>query len=110
MPTAHQVGGINLPAAIGLGVMIIVFAASLLVGRYSAPPDADPPDDDGRGGGGGSGPAPRGPEPTPGGIPLDDADPALVRLRDGCASRRSRWRPRSPDRAHPRPRSPARPR
>jgi hypothetical protein len=82
VPNAHQVGGINIPAAIGLGVMIVVFAASLLVGGHSPPSDADPPDDD-QGRGGGPPRRPPGPEPGPGGmpLPLDDAEPSARRLR-----------------------------
>ncbi|HEY2318810.1 MAG TPA: hypothetical protein VGH67_10945 [Solirubrobacteraceae bacterium] len=106
MPNAHQVGGINLPAAIGLGVMIAVFAASLLVGHHGPPPDAEPPDDDGRGGRG-PGSVPRGPGPTPGGIPLDDAQQSRTRLR--AQRPPGTWSPRRRPRDAERPRrAPAR--
>jgi hypothetical protein len=102
VPNAHQVGGINVPAAIALGVMIMVFAASLLVGGHSTPPDADPPDDD-NGPGGGPPRSPRGPEPGPGGIPipLADAEQSRVRLRGerpplGRLTPRRRRRSRDP--------------
>jgi hypothetical protein len=102
VPNAHNVGGINLPAAIGLAVMIAVFAASLLVGGHSAPPEDEPPDD---GGGGGKGPPspPDPPEHRPGGLPLEDAEPSRIRLRG----------PRAPVRPQPRQREsrePVRPR
>jgi len=76
--------------------MIIVFAASLLVGGHSAPPDADPPDDD-QGRGGGPPRPPRAPDPGPGGfpIPLDDAEQSRVRLRGARPPLQRRARPRS---------------
>ena len=40
VPNPHQVGGINIPAAIGLAVLFLVFAASLVVGGNSPPPDS----------------------------------------------------------------------
>jgi hypothetical protein len=106
VPNAHQVGGINIPAAIGLGVMIVVFATSLLVGGHTPPPDTDPPDD-GHGDGGGPGPAPRGPEPRPGGIPLDDAEQSSRRLRGARPPLKRPVRRRERDPARP-GRTPAR--
>jgi hypothetical protein len=82
VPNAHQVSGINVPAAIALGVMILVFAASLVVGGHTPPPDGDPPDDD-HGRGGGPRRPPRAPDPGPGGMPLPlaDAEQSSRRLR-----------------------------
>jgi hypothetical protein len=110
MPTAHNVGGLNLPAAIGLAVMIAVFAASLVVGGHSTPPDAEPPEDDGGGGGNGPPSPPDPPGHRPGGVPLDDAEPAAWRLRGPRAPIRSRPRPRRRETREPsRPRrTPAR--
>jgi hypothetical protein len=103
VPTAHEVGGINIPAAIGLAVIMLVFAASLVIGGHSPPPDADPPDDGGPGGGPPPPDTPDPPGPWPGGIPLDDAQPAAIRLR-GERPRTRRTparRPRDPARRHP---------
>jgi hypothetical protein len=55
-----------------------LFAAALLSRFLSSPGPSDSASNGG--GGGGSPPLPRG--PGPGGVPLDDARPARVRLRD----------------------------
>jgi hypothetical protein len=79
---------------LGLGVpALLLYAPTLLYRR--------PPGDDGGGGGGGRGPG----RPTPprprdprGGIPLPDAEPARIRLRDHARPEWSRSRPRHPQR------------
>jgi hypothetical protein len=79
-PTVH-VGGVNLlGAAYLLVVMLVVFLPLLLRRRGSASEDSDA-DSDGGGGGGGPRVPPVPPKPPGPGIPLDDARPALVRLR-----------------------------
>jgi hypothetical protein len=84
--------------------MFVIPALSCL--RLDAPPD--PSDEDG---GGGSGPdRPSGPPESPrGGVPLPDAGPSRVRVRDHGSPRTrylSRWREREPERSparHPTP-------
>ncbi len=92
------------PSAIFVtGALILVAVALLLLVSWSvarargAEPGGDAPDDDGPGGGGPSGPVPRDdPPPFGGGIPLPDAHPATVRLREGV--RLADTRRRSPRR------------
>ena len=90
-----------------LALPALMLAPPLLYRRPG--PSSDSGEDDG----GGSGPdTPPSPPPAPrGGIPLPDAEPASVRLRDhtaaGLSERRARRPSREPERA-PTPRSPAR--
>ena len=69
---------------VGLLSFLILFAAALFVAallrRFRSSPGPSDSASNG-GGGGGSPPMPQG--PGPGGVPLDDAQPARVRLRDG---------------------------
>jgi hypothetical protein len=70
-------------APLALLYMFALFAAALFVAlllrRFFS--STGPPDSSSNGGGGGASPrVPRG--PGPGGVPLDDAQPARVRLRD----------------------------
>lgn len=66
--------------------MAWVFATVLLIpaliSRMISRRRSDSDSDEGGGGGGGSPPPPPRPTPPRGGIPLDDAQPARVRLRD----------------------------
>jgi hypothetical protein len=85
MPKGSHVGGYD---PITLLYMVMVFAAALFVPALLArfisspgPPDSD--SDEGGGGGGGSPQPPTPPKPPRGGVPIDDAQPARVRLRDG---------------------------
>lgn len=93
-------GGIDLPGLLAVVIVLaVVFLPMLFVRRpHGSGPDGPGPDsDDGPGGG------PRGPERPPdrprGGIPLQDAEPARVRLRDHR---------RLPDLTPPRTRRPCR--
>jgi hypothetical protein len=67
---------------IGLLYVVALFAAALFVPALLSRFFSSEPSDSGPGGGGegGSPPTPR--NPGPGGVPLDDAQPARVRLRD----------------------------
>jgi|SRR5450755_326511 len=86
MPKASHVGGYD---PYGLLFMALVFAAALFVpaifvrfGSSQGPSDSDSDEGGGGGGGGGFPRSPRPSDPSPGGIPLDDARAARVRLRD----------------------------
>ena len=90
-------------------VLVTVTLAPVLLPRNvlyppPAPPSSDTDDDDG----GGRGPRnpPRAPEGPQGGVPLPDADPARVRIRDHRRPAPGRFRVRRP--AHEPERSPAR--
>jgi hypothetical protein len=106
MPRHPGVHGINL---IGLLPLVIVLAAvvlPMLLSRGKRPPDDPGPESDG---GWGRGPwRPEGPTDGPrGGIPLKDAEPARVRLRDhGRLADRFRRRDRRPIRTPDRVKSP----
>lgn len=80
MPGHDQLSGFNLPGLLALVIILgVVFSPVLLCRRGSDPDQSDGESDDGWGGG-----PPRRPDPPdmpPGGIPLDDAHPARVRLR-----------------------------
>ena len=82
MPNGSHLGGYD---ALPLLYTLIVFAAALflpvLLGRFISSPE--PPNSDSTEGDGGSPPGPPTPPgPSPGGVPLDNAEPARVRLRD----------------------------
>ena len=84
MPQPSQLSGVNLPGLLALLLILAVVFAPVLLGRGARRSgEADEGSDDGGGDGGGGGPpAPSGPPgPPPAGIPLDDAQPAGVRLR-----------------------------
>src|SRR6202020_3198335 len=73
---------------LALVYMLIVFAAALLlpalIARFSrGSSDSDGDGGDGRGGGGPRRPPPKKPGPPSGGLPLDQSQPARIRLRDG---------------------------
>lgn len=73
---------------LALVYILIVFAAALLVpaliARFSrGSSDSDGDVGDGRGGDGPRRPPPKKPGPPSGGLPLDQSQPARIRLRDG---------------------------
>jgi hypothetical protein len=127
MPNASHLGGFGLFAVLSSEALragprnggeagflsLFVFAAALLtaglIGLFVSSPGRSDSDSD-EGGGGPSGRPPTPPNPPPGDLPLDDAKPARVRLRDGRRlpqrlPARQRRRAREP--AHrPVPRSP----
>jgi hypothetical protein len=80
MANAPQVAGINLLGLVYLLLVLAVVFLPMILGRGGPSPGQSDSDSDG---GGGHGP-PRPPAPPDaprGGIPLDDAEPAGVRLR-----------------------------
>lgn len=109
MPEPSHVGGVNLPGLLSVMLILVVAFAPVLFGRRGPAPEQDDGDaDDGGGGPGGPPPPSRPPGPPSGGIPipLDDAQPARVRLRthERLAERRRvggghRRRTREPERA-----------
>jgi len=77
-----QVGGFNVLGAVYLAVvLLVVFFPLLLRRRGQAPGQSDADSDGGGGGGGGPRTLPLPPNPPGPGIPIDDAQPAPVRLR-----------------------------
>jgi hypothetical protein len=68
----------------GMHLLGLVFAGALLLPALRDRPEARPGSDGGSDGGGGHGPSrpPAPPTGPGGGLPLPDADPAKVRLRD----------------------------
>ena len=102
-------GGTSLPGIALLVVVVLVVVVGLVLGRFSRPGPSDPNDGEGWGNGP-RGPEPQGPERPRGGIPLDDAAPAPVRLRAKAGSQtccqagettRSRARPAAGAHSHP---------
>jgi hypothetical protein len=81
MPEPSHVGGVNLPGLLSVMLILVVAFAPVLFSRRGPEPDQDDDDSDDGGGPGGPKPPSRPPGPSPGGIPLDDARPARVRLR-----------------------------
>ena len=84
MPKGSHTGGYD---PLALVYMVIVFAAALLVPaliqRFTrGSSDSDGDSGDGGGGGGPRRPSPEKPGPPSGGLPLDQSQPARVRLRD----------------------------
>src|SRR6188472_2217594 len=76
-----QASGINIPGLLGLVVVLAVVFFPLLLGRSA--PSKDSPDSSSEDGPGGGPPRPPRPPDSPlGGIPLPDADPSALRLRD----------------------------
>ncbi len=103
MPSARQVGGVNVLGLVYLAIVLALVFVPMLLGRRGQSPGQSDSDSDGGGGHGPSRPPP--PPNTPGGgIPLDDAAPARVRLRGHARladllPARVRRRSREPDRA-----------
>ena len=80
MPSAPQIGGVNILGAAYLAIILALVFLPMLLGRRGQSPGQSDSDSDGGGGHGPWRPPPR-PNPPGGGIPLDDAAPARVRLR-----------------------------
>jgi len=84
MPKGSQVGGFD---PLALLYMVIVFAVALLVpavlSRFVNPESSGDSDSEDGGGGGPRRPQPTPSKPSPGGLPLDNAQPSRIRLRDG---------------------------
>ena len=104
MPEPSHLNGLNLPGLLSVTTILVVTFAPLLFGRRGPAPEQDDEDADHGGGPGGPPPPSRPTGPRPGGIPLDDAQPAHVRLRthERLADRRvagQRRRSREPGRA-----------
>jgi hypothetical protein len=74
-------GGVNLPGLLSVMLILVVAFAPVLFDRRGSAPEQDDGDTDDGGGPGGPPPPSRPPGPPSGGIPLDDAQPARVRLR-----------------------------
>ena len=96
-------GGIDLSGVAIVVFVVLVVVVGLLLGRHSKPGPPDPNDGDGWGKGPPR-PEPFDPDRPRGGIPLDDAEPARVRLRGegrmaDLRPRRARRPAREPDRA-----------
>jgi hypothetical protein len=74
--------GIQLSGLLSVLIVLLVALVGLILyrhgGSWPGPPDPNPGDDFGKGP---RGPEPHGPEHPQGGIPLDHAAPARVRLR-----------------------------
>jgi hypothetical protein len=83
-----------------LHLFALTLAAGLMWIALGSEPGASSGEGEGGWDGGGEPPRPSGPLPGAGGLPLRDAAPARVRLRDHAAGRR---RPLPPRRAHPVP-------
>jgi hypothetical protein len=80
IPGPSQINGVDLPGLLALVITLAVVFAPLLLGRRASPGQSDAEPGDGPGGG------PRRPRRPPnspwGAIPLEDAEPARVRLRN----------------------------
>jgi hypothetical protein len=106
MPSPTDSGGVDLLGLLYLALVLGVMFFPVLLGRFvSQSGESDSGADDGGGGGPSRPPSP--PGPSPGGIPLPDAEQAQVRLRD---HRRLADPRRTPERrpAHDPERAPAR--
>jgi hypothetical protein len=104
MPSAPQIGGVNVLGGVYLLIVLALVFVPMLLGRRGQSPGQSDSDSDGGGGHGPWRPPPPTDTPGGGGIPLDDAAPARVRLRghDRLADllpARVRRRSREPDRA-----------
>jgi hypothetical protein len=81
MPEPSHLGGVNLPGLLSVMLILVVAFAPVLFGRRGPASEQEDGESDDGGGPGGPKPPSRPPDPSPGGIPLDDARPARVRLR-----------------------------
>jgi hypothetical protein len=109
MPGKH-LSGVDVPALLNLGILLLVVFFPLILNRRGHPPGPSDSDSDDGWGNGPKAPPP-GPDDPRGGIPLDDAVPARVRLRGharlmDALPARPRRRTREPDRGPVRQPSP----
>lgn len=109
MPDKSHVGGVNILGLVYLLTVLIVLFLPMVLGRGGSPPGQSEPDSDDGGGGGPPRPMPGRPR---GGVPLDESDPARVRLRshDRLFDRlpaRARRRAAEPDRRRTRRKAPS---
>jgi hypothetical protein len=81
MPEPSHVGGVNVPGLLSVMLILFVAFAPVLFGRRGPASEQDDGDSADGGGPGGPKPPDRPVGPPPGGIPLDDARPARIRLR-----------------------------
>ena len=81
MPEPSHTAGFNLPGLLSVMLILFVAFAPVLFGRRGPAAEQDDGDSDDGGGPGGPKPPSRPPGPPSGGIPLDDARPARIRLR-----------------------------
>jgi hypothetical protein len=81
MPEPSHLSGVNVPGLLSVVFILAIAFAPVLFGRRESPPEQDDGEAGGGGGPGGPPPPSRPTGPRPGGIPLDDAQPARVRLR-----------------------------
>src|SRR5947209_20606309 len=77
----RSAGGVDYSGLIALLIVVGVVLSPLLLGRRGSPPGESEPGSDGGPGGGPSEP-PTPPRPPRGTLPLDEAVPSRVRLRD----------------------------
>jgi len=80
MASAPEIAGVNVLGMIYLLLVLAVVFLPMILGRGGPSPGQSDSDSDGGGGGGPPRP-PMPPDAPRGGIPLDDAEPARVRLR-----------------------------
>jgi hypothetical protein len=100
------------PGLLGVVMVLLVVVPPLVLYVRAARPGPPNSDDNDDGGGGGSEPPPGPSDRPPGGIPLDDALPARIRLRGPARladqrARRARRPAREPDRAPARETTPS---
>ena len=81
MAHAPQIGGVNVAGAVYLALVLLVVFFPLLLRRHGQAPGESDGGSDSGGGGGGPRKPPVPPNPPGPGIPMDDAQPAPVRLR-----------------------------
>lgn len=80
MPGKAQTAGVDLAGVVYMVAVLLVLFLPLILGRGDPPGQSDSDSGDGWGRGPRQPPTP--PNAPKGGIPLDDAEPARVRLRD----------------------------
>ncbi len=105
MPSAPQIGGVNILGLVYLGLVLAVMFLPMVLGRRGPSPGQSDSDSD-DGGGKRPWPPPSPSNPPSGGIPLDDSKPARARLRGherlgDLLPARNRRRSREPRRRPP---------